>query len=75
MWAKIFSTILPEFWLLFLSHSVLSRGHREGGHLGLVKNFKTPFFKDIENFFHQVEASTFTMSTHDQTIWNSTPEL
>ena len=22
----------------------VSRGHREGGHLGLVKNFKTPFF-------------------------------
>ena len=29
-------------------------GHREGGRLGLVKNFKTPFLKDIENSFLQV---------------------
>ena len=33
---------------------MISRGHREGGRLGTVKNFKTPFFKDIENYFHEV---------------------
>ena len=30
------------------------RGHREGRHLSLVKNFKAPFFKDIENSFLEV---------------------
>ena len=32
----------------------LGRGHCEGGRLGLVKNFKTPFLQDIENSFHEV---------------------
>ena len=29
----------------------LERGHREGGRLGLVKIFKTPFFKRYLKFF------------------------
>ena len=27
------------------ANAYISRGHREDGRLGLVKNFKTPFFK------------------------------
>ena len=34
--------------------SEFSRGHREGGRLGLAKKFKTPFLKDIESSFHEV---------------------
>ena len=30
------------------------RGHREGGHIGSLKNFKTPFFGDVESSFHEV---------------------
>ena len=29
-------------------------GHCEGGCLGSAKKFKTSFFKDIENSFHEV---------------------
>ena len=36
------------------SHCILNRGHREGGRLGSVKNFKTPISKDISNSFHEV---------------------
>ena len=32
----------------------LVHGHLEGGRLGSAKNFKTPIFEDISNFFHEV---------------------
>ena len=46
---------------LFVSPNYLSRqlcsierGNCEGGCLGSSKNFKKPFYKDIENSFHEV---------------------
>ena len=35
-------------------HITMNHGHLEGGRLGLAKKFKTPFFEDIENSFHEV---------------------
>ena len=37
-----------------VSQYILNRGHHEDGRLGLLKNFKTPFFGDIENSFYEV---------------------
>ena len=51
----------------------MGRGHREGGCLGLLKNFKTLFFGDIENSFHEgthigLEPHQFFLFTISQQI-------
>ena len=51
-------------WKEYLMNNSISRGHREGGRLGSVKNFKTPFFKRYWKFlswgyFYRSRTSPF----------------